>query len=694
MFIGFDENSPAKLIYNPHTGEIKKAQDVKFLDALYYPNQGVQNNQTPNKDNVIPPNIISEPPIVNENELTSHSDTAIPPYNLRRKASINYNETDTYDIKNVNPMYMPVNPVYVTNTDTLYDNMNNIIPNGNQIFPHQVNPASISNSDTEYYDINNTIPLNDIHYQTCFNVNHSVIRIPNSYKQAMLSNEREFWKDAADEEFQSLLKAKTWRLVEWPLYYQVIGGRWVFSIKTDPSGNLRYKARYVAQGYTQMPGINYNDTYAPTARMTSIRILANISVQLGMHIEHLDVNNAYLNAPVDFEDMYLTQPEGYVTNPNLVCKLNKSIYGLKQSANRWHTTLTEFMHSQGLRQSEMDKCLFVRHTRHSTMLIIIWVDDLIVSASNAKILHDFKTNFCNKFKCKDLGSLAWFLGIEFKLSKYVISMNQSLYINNILQRFNETNSAPRNLPCDPSVYDLLEEKSEPFCNPTRYRELIGSLIYLMTGTRPDICFIVTLLSRFMNNPTKMQMTIARGVLKYLKGTLHFDLKFVKSEEPLRLMGYSDSDFASGNDYHSVSGYGYKLSNPSAFISWRSEKQSLIASSSCEAEYIAMHGAVCEALFLRQLFSDFTNSPPQTVLILADNQGAITLSKHSTYHKRTKHISLKFHATRKYVENKSVAIFYVPSKDNLADMATKPIKGPYMKRFSSIRGIIPKHLKEK
>ena len=114
------------------------------------------------------------------------------------------------------------------------------------------------------------------------------------------------------------------------------------------------------------------------------------------------------------------------------------------------------------------------------MLIIIWVDDLIVSCSNAKILQDFKVNFCNKFKCKELGSLAWFLGIEFKISKYVISMNQSLYINNILQRFNETDSAPRNLPCDPSVYDLLEEKSEPFHNPTRYRELIGSLIYLMT----------------------------------------------------------------------------------------------------------------------------------------------------------------------------------------------------------------------
>ena len=388
----------------------------------------------------------------------------------------------------------------------------------------------------------------------------------------------------------------------------------------------------------------------------------------------------------------MEQPEGYVTDKSLVCKLNKSIYGLKQSAYRWHATLTDFMKSQGLRQCEMDKCIFVKHTKHSTLLVLIWVDDLIVAASDANILNTFKSNFSKAFQCKELGVLAWFLGIEFKVSKNVISMNQSLYVSNILQRFNETNCTPRNVPVDPSVYQLLEQPSELYSNPTRFRELVGSLIYLMTGTRPDIAFIVTLLSRFMNHPTKMQMIIARGVLKYLKGTMHYDLKYTRSEEGLRICAHSDSDWGSANDYHSISGYTFKLNKYSALISWCSERQSLIATSSCESEYLAIHATTREALFIRLLFAEITGTPPQTVIILADNQGAITLTKHSTYHKKTKHIDLKYHATRKYVANKSIAIFYIPSKENLADMATKPIKGPNLKRFSSIRGIVPMHLK--
>ena len=450
----------------------------------------------------------------------------------------------------------------------------------------------------------------------------------------------------------------------------------------------------MAKGFTQQKGINFAETYAPTARMVSIRIMINIAVQEGLITHHCDVNNAYLNSEVDFDDMFMTQPDGYVVDNDYVCHLHKAIYGLKQAANCWHQTLLDFMKSQGLTQSVMDTCVFVRRSGSSTLIVLIWVDDLIISASSQNTMKVFKQNFSKSFRTKDLGRLHWFLGIQFTVKRNMISMNQSHYINSILHRFNEFNCKPRKLPCEPSIYDLLKLKSDQLQQPTRYRELVGSLIYLMTGTRPDICFVVTLLSRFMNKPTEMQMSVARGVLKYLKGTIDFDLKFVKSHADLQIYGYSDSDWASDtSDFVSVSGYAFKCNPNSALISWRSGKQELVAGSSCEAEYIALHAATCEALFLRQIYSEFMMAPPQTILIYGDNQGALSLAKHATFHKKSKHILIKYHATRHYVANRCVSLAYVPSKDNLADMATKPIKGPNLINFSAIRGIAPRIILE-
>ena len=468
----------------------------------------------------------------------------------------------------------------------------------------------------------------------------------------------------------------------------MIGGRWVYQLKCDPVYKLRYKARYCAQGFTQRYGLNYLETYAPTARPTSVKFVVQITVQYRYVVHHCDVTTAYLHSDLDFEGMLMEQAPGYNKDPTLVCKLNKAIYGLKQSAAMWHSTLINFMTKQRMVQSVMDPCVFVRKTKVDHLIVVIWVDDIIVCGSSINVVNEFKSHFGNSFKIKDLGQLHYFLGMRFNIQENVITMDQSGYIHNILVRFNEQDSAPRSLPCEPGVYELLSGKSQPLENPTIFRELVGSLIYLMTGTRPDIAFIVTLLSRFMNKPTKVHMTIARGVLKYLKGTQHYDLKYVRSSEPLTIFGYSDSDWASANDFLSVSGYAFKMSKNSSLISWRSGKQSLVAASSCEAEYIALHAATCEALFLRQLYAELTQSTPVTVKIFCDNQGCIALAKHPSYHKKTKHINIKYHAIRTYVQNKSISLAYIPTKNNLADLATKPIKGPNMRNFDIIRGISP------
>ena len=682
VFIGFDQRSPAKLVYDPHSGEICKSQDVKFLDRPYY-------NQHDNYD------FITDTDDDIENILdcdTIGSDSVDTP-NLNEVDTPTLNETpclidrpDAGRVRDAPGLTLASEP---PETEQQH---------GRKLRPRTARPNY--NIDFNFH-IKNMLDLDEIceidnvstdpSFHSCYHINIEAIPVPSTFNQAISSKQFVKWIAAMDAEIMSLIENNTWVLVKRPPNAHIIGGRWVYQLKCDPSKELRYKARYVAQGYTQKYGLNYLDTYAPTARTTSLKMIIQISVQYNFHTHHCDVTTAYLHSDVDFDGMYMEQPKGYISDPSLVCKLNKAIYGLKQSAAMWHSTLINFMKGQGMIQSVMDPCVFVRRTKVNMLIVLIWVDDLIVSGSDLAVVNTFKANFGNTFKIKDLGQLHWFLGIQFKISRNVISMNQAHYIQNILVRFNEQNSKPRSLPCDPSVYTMLASTSEPLDNPTSYRELVGSLIYLMTGTRPDISFIVTLLSRFMNKPTKMHMQLARGVLKYLKGTQHYDLKYVKSDEPLTIYGYSDSDWASDNDYQSVSGYAFKMSNQSALISWRSGKQTLVATSSCEAEYYALHAATCEALFLRQLYAELTQSKPMTIKILCDNQGCVALAKHPSYHKKTKHINIKYHAIRIYVQNKSISLAYVPTKYNIADLATKPLKGPNLKSFAIIRGIIPKSL---
>ena len=692
VFLGYHPNSPAKYVYDPDTGAVHQVNDVKFLENMYF---------KPKLNNT--PAIDSEPtsrttevntgttnhgnngresedfPIATENNITQNCDMygrvgdtpcltradTTPDtnaYNLRRRATVDYQ------------YYLNENYVY------------------NRDF---VDPSCFEDlSDETIHSIFN-IRLeqnlfSNFNYFSCLNVDHTIINVPNSYKQAMKSPQRKFWIIAMHEEIQSLIRTGTFSCVRRPQNCDIVGGRWVYSVKVDPDGNLRFKARYVAKGYTQIEGLNYNDTYAPTARLTSVRMLISIVVQNDFLIHHVDVNNAYLHSELDYE-IYMSQPEGYVQDPNMVWRLNKSIYGLKQSAAMWHSTLLSFMKSQNMTQSICDPCVFRRITKSSTLIVLIWVDDCIIAASDIKTLNAFKRNFGQTFRTKDLGDLSFFLGIQFNIEKNVITMNQKLYIQNILKRFNEYDSKPKSTPCDPSIYEMLKPQSPKLENPTEYRAIVGSLIYLLTGTRPDIAFVVTLLSRFMNKPLKIHMLIARGVLKYLKGTLDFDLKYIKSDTKLAIYGYSDSDYAQDSDRQSVSGYVFKCSPQSALISWRSGKQTLVASSSCEAEYIALHAAVCEALFLRMLYAEFTLKPTQTVHIYVDNMGCICLAKHPSYHNKTKHIDVKFHAIRKYVANKAVSISYISTKDNIADLCTKALRGPALRSFSIIRGILPYRL---
>ena len=419
--------------------------------------------------------------------------------------------------------------------------------------------------------------------------------------------------------------------------------------------------------------------------MSSVRALMNIAAQEDCVVHQMDVKTAYLNADIDCE-VYVEQPLGFVqkgkNGEDLVCKLNKSLYGLKQSGRNWCKLLHNFLIDQNFKQSLCDNCVYFKHENNLKTIIIVWVDDIIVCGSNLDCVNIIKDSLSARFKMKDFGMISWLLGIEFIVKPNDIEMNQSKYIEKMLSKFKLADCYAKPIPCDLGIDKLgNNNNSQELADQSLYREIVGSLIYLMTTTRPEICYSVTRLSQYLSKPTLAHLNSAKYVLKYLKGTINHGLKFIKSNSSLNLIGFSDSDWGGSQDRRSISGHCFRLSTNSSMISWKSKKQSTVALSSCEAEYIALTHAIQEASFLRQLLADMQGTNKTSADIFVDNQGAINLAKNPVHHQRTKHIDIKYHYIRSHVQDKNIIITYVPSADNIADMFTKPVNKFNLKKFN-------------
>ncbi len=288
---------------------------------------------------------------------------------------------------------------------------------------------------------------------------------------------------------------------------------------------MKHKARYVAKGYSQKENVDYRETFSPTAHMTSVRMLMQAAVNSDLIVHQMDVKTAYLNAPIDCE-LYVEQPVGYDVsnkgNRKLVWKLNKSLYGLKQSGRNWNNLLHSHLCADGFEQSDADPCMYCKTSEHGIVMIIFWVDDIIVAASSEQLLNHVKTSLFSKFEMKDLGVLRWFLGIEFSKHDSCITMSQKKYCQKILRKFGMENCKPRKSPCDEGL-DKEPDNSSILDDPRLYREIVGSLIYAMTATRPDISYVVTKLSQNMSNPTTENLCVADVLTKPVSGRKIADL---------------------------------------------------------------------------------------------------------------------------------------------------------------------------
>ena len=375
-------------------------------------------------------------------------------------------------------------------------------------------------------------------------------------------------------------------------------------------------------------------------------------------------------------------------NTTLVWKLKRSLYGLKQSGRNWNVVLSQFFISNGFTQSKVDVCLFTLNNKSGDAFVVVWVDDIILAANSNTLLHKIKNDLKEKFQMKDLGPISYFLGIQFNQTKNTISMSQSHYLTGVLRRFKMEDCKPRSTPCESNL-DAYKTKSNDITQQEdnvegKYREIVGSLVYAMTCSRPDLAWVVTKLSQHLENPSDRDWMTLRHVLRYVKGTVNHRLVYRKSKNGLKLTGHSDSDWASTkDDRRSTTGYAFRLNQDGPIISWKSRKQHTVALSSCEAEYMALTHATQELIFLSNLSKDFNITIPYPITIYGDNQGSLDMVKNPVSNERSKHIDIKHHFIREKYSEGLIDVCYVPTGENLADIFTKPVTKPKLQKYQPI-----------
>lgn len=495
---------------------------------------------------------------------------------------------------------------------------------------------------------------------------------PVSFEEA-LKNDK--WVNAMKEELKSIEKNHTWQLMELPKLKRPIAVKWVFKVKRNPAGEVvKHKARLVAKGFLQKEGVDYGEIFAPVARIETVRLVVAIASMKGWSMYQFDVKSAFLNGPLE-EEVFVKQPPGFEVagHEGKVYKLKKALYGLKQAPRAWNKKIDSVLIQIGFSKCISEHGVYVRGENESDLVILcLYVDDLLITGNNKIGIDKVKQLLKNQFEMTDLGSLSYFLGIEFKETEAGIVMHQSKYATDLLKKFRMTDCNAATTPAETGLALSLRDEGEPV-DETQYRQIVGSLRYLC-NTRPDLAFSVGLISRFMQAPKTPHMMAAKRILRYIRGTINYGILLPNTitSSNMELVGYTDSDWRRDNDDRkSTAGYIFLLGN--ALVSWSSKKQDPVALSTCEAEYIAASMCSCQGLWLRKLLKEMKIQKNEAINILVDNKSAISLAKNPIDHGGSKHIETRYHFIRDKVSKGKVKLLYCKSEANLADLLTKPLK---------------------
>lgn len=541
---------------------------------------------------------------------------------------------------------------------------------------------------------------------------------PEDFDDAMDCEQGAQWKVSADDELGALDVNNTWKLWLLPPGRKALKTKWVFKVKRDENGRpVKKKSRLTIKGYVQRHGVDYWETFSPVAKLISVRLFFSLVAQLDLNIFQLDVNNAFLNADLK-EEIYMEVPKGFdldsainslpsdhelrgVERSRVCLKLNKALYGLKQAPREWYLNVSSFLKSIGFVALGSDSCIFVRRDGEEFSMIALYVDDMVVASSDKNKMADIVRQFNQRYQMKNIGEVKQLLGMNVQRDRRLgtLKLSQKKYIDELLVKFKMDGAQLKPTPMDKDAKlsktqcpETDEDKAAMAKVP--YRELIGSLMYLSVGTRPDISFAVSELSKFLMNPGMAHWLAAKHVLRYLKGTSTMGITYRRDAggggtgvrltaysnkqyrgpsktELGKLEAYSDADWGGDKDTRR-SHTGAVLFLAGGAIAWISKKQSSVAMSSAEAEYMAASLTCREVIWVRAMLAGLGFKQREPTTIFEDNSACIQMSKNPVLHSRTKHIDLHYHFVRERTESAEVKLEWVPTDEMVADMMTKAL----------------------
>lgn len=552
--------------------------------------------------------------------------------------------------------------------------------------PSHVSPSSTQSSSTTVPG-KSLYPIDDYLSTPAFSAAHQAFLatitsdyVPTSYKEAVLD---ERFNGAMKNEVTALEDNHTWDVTNLPPGKRAIGCGWIFSNKYKADGTIeRPKARLVAHGNRQKQGSDYKDTFAPVAKMNTVRFLLKIAAVKRWELHQMDVHNAFLHGDLE-EEIYMKLPPGFKTDDqSKVCRLRKSLYGLKQSPRCWFSKLSKTLVAFGFKQSYEDYSLFSLIDGDKCLHILVYVDDFIIAGNDSSTIHRFKEYLNKSFKMKDLGKLKYFLGLEVARGPEGIFLSQRKYALDIITECGLLGAKPSPVPTELN-HKLALAKGPLMDDPSRYRRLVGRLIYL-TFTRPELSYIVHLLSQFMQQPRDEHWLAALRVVRYLKGCADQGI-MLSSSPDLNLTAFCDSDWsACPLTRRSLSAYIVLLGD--SLVSWKTKKQKTVSRSSAEAEYRSMADATCELKWIKRLLQQFGFSHQQPMHLFCDSQSAIHIAKNPVFHERTKHVENDCHTVRDAVQAKLITMEHISTKNQPADLLTKALPAPTFQHLLSKLGI--------
>ena len=523
---------------------------------------------------------------------------------------------------------------------------------------------------------------------------------PQNTNECRQRNDLPKWREAMQAELHSLIKRDVFGpVVQTPASIKPVGNKWVFVRKRNENNDIiRYKTRLVAQGFSQRPGIDHEETYSPVMDAITFRFLISLAVSEELDMRLMDVITAYLYVSID-SDIHMKIPEGFKlpeavsTKPRsmLSIKLQRSLYGLKQFGRMWYNRLSEYLLKEGYVNNPICPCVFIKKSETGFAIIAIYVDDLNLVGTPEELTKTAEY-LKKEFEMKDLGKTKFCIGLQIEHFPNGVLVHQSTYIKKILKRFNMDKAHPLS---SPMVVRSLDVKNDPFRPCEKGEELlgpevpylsaIGALMYLANCTRPDIAFSVNLLARYSSAPTRRHWKGIQHILRYLSGTTDMGL-FYSNKSKEKLLGYADAGYLS-DPYKARSQTGYVFNYNETAISWRSVKQTMVATSSNHSEILAIHEASRECIWLRSMIHHIQEScglssvKDKPTILFEDNAACIAQIK-GGYIKgdRTKHISPKFFYTHELQKNGEIDVQQIRSSDNLADLFTKALPTSTFKKL--------------